>query len=125
MADTDLRDKDGEGLTQEMGRIQRQFGHPSGEAPMSIGERSRAAWRIVRPYWNKTAWWTMLVISVIMVGLDLNARFGGFIGDGIEWVRLNVMAEYPSFAFITGMVACYYLVLRGRNRANFSDGETD
>ncbi len=110
-------DKDAPGLpdgglsmTDQMNRVTRGV---TGERP-PLGERTRLAWRVVRPYWNRTAWWIMLGIAILVVGLDLNSRFDGFIGNSIEWVRTNVMASYPSIAFIMGMVACYYLVMKAR-----------
>ena len=127
MSETELRDNDeGEGLTAQLNRITLDAGgRPSKLGGMMLmKERTKAAWRFVRPYWNKTAWWTMLVIAVIMIALDINARFGGFIGRGIEWARLNIMAEYPSVSFIAGMVACYYLVLHSRlAKGGMKDGE--
>lgn len=101
---------EGGGLTHDMNKIVRSV---TGERP-PIGERTRAAWSYARPYWNRMAWWVMLAISIIVVSLDLNARFNGFIGRSIEWVRINILATYPSIAFISGMVACYYLVLKAR-----------
>lgn len=118
MADnTDLRGKDDDshdGLTQEMNRIQATYGHTSGEARMPLRERSKAAWRFVQPHLDRTAWWTMLTVSVVVIALDVNARFGGFIGKAIEWIRSSVMSRYPSLAFVSGMAACYILVIRGR-----------
>jgi len=125
MSDTELRGDEEEGLTEALNRVTIEAGGtPSKVRGMRLHERSRAAWQFVRPYWNKTAWWTMLSIAVIMVCLDLNARFGGFLGKTIEWVRLNVMAAYPSVSFIAGMIACYYLVLHSRvGRGSMRDGE--
>ena len=117
----DPRPKGGEdevgGLTEDLNKVVMEAGgRPSKEARVSFPERTRLAWQVVKPYWNKTTWWTMLAVAIMMIGLDLNARFGGFLSRSIEWVRANVMAEYPSIAFITGMVACYYLVLGGRGK---------
>lgn len=61
-----------------------------------------------------------MAVSLVLIGFDLNARFGGFIGVAIEWVRIHVLSEYPSLSVILGMFACYYLVLRGRG--SFRDG---
>ena len=104
LADGDL------GMTDQMNRVTRGV---TGEPP-PLGERTRLAWHVVRPYWNRTAWWLMLGVAILVIGLDLNSRFDGFIGKSIEWVRTNVMASYPSVAFIMGMVACYYLVMKAR-----------
>lgn len=96
-------------------------GRPSEEVVrVPLHEKSKMAWRLVRPYWHRTAWWVMLAISVGVLGLDIDARFGGFIYGTIGWAREHILARYPSVAFILGMLACYYLVLR---RAGFKDGE--
>lgn len=117
-SDTQLRGKDegNEGLTAAMNRVTLEHGgRPSKEGlRMRLKERSQAAFKFIKPHFDRTAWWTMLVIAVIMIGLDVNARFGGFLGRAIEWARLNVMSQYPSISFIAGMVACYYLVLKKR-----------
>lgn len=128
MSDTQLRGShDEEGLTEALNRVTLEHGgRPSEEGKVpSFHERSRAAWKFVKPYWDRTAWWTMLVIAVIMIGLDVNARFGGFLGRAIEWARLNIMSEYPSVAFVTGMIACYYLVIRRRlaREGQLKDGD--
>lgn len=102
----------GIGLTEGMDRIQAAATGKPFEKKQGLSMRTRMAFEKMAPYWNRVAWWIMLAIAIIVVSLDLNARFGGFIGRSIEWVRTNIMSAYPSVAFVAGMVACYYLVLK-------------
>lgn len=109
-----VRPDSGIGLTEGMERIQAAAtGKPFEKTGLSM--RTRIALAKMAPYWNRMAWWIMLAIAIIVISLDLNARFGGFIGRSIEWVRTNIMSAYPSVAFIAGMVACYYLVLKTKS----------
>jgi hypothetical protein len=110
MVDTKLRGKDEEGLTKAMDRISIAAG---GRPSKGLREHSRAAWKLVRPHWNRTAWWTMLFISVVVVGLDVNEQLGGAIGSAINWVRMNILKRFPSLAYIIGVLACYYIFFKG------------
>lgn len=104
--------EEGEGLTAQMDKIQRKFGHPNSEYRPSLGERSRAAWRFARPYWYRTAWWVMLGISILVAALDLNAKLDGVLYGVIDWVHLNVLKAYPSITFLLGVLACYYVFVK-------------
>lgn len=114
MSDVRLKPDSGIGLTQGLDMVNR---NASGEAlPPNLSMRTRMALSVVAPYWNRMTRWMMFSIIVIVVSLDLNARFDGFIGSGIEWVRSNVLSTYPSLAFIFGMFVCWYLAIRARNK---------
>lgn len=124
MPDTDLQDvstqrmagRTAEELETGMNKIQEEFGEP-----VSLGARTRAAFRVMRPYWRKTAWWAMLFLSIIVVMLDINAKTEGAIGSVLMWLHNTIFKQFPSFAFIGGMLACYYVIFKG-NTGNRNDG---
>jgi hypothetical protein len=97
-----------------MNEIQRKFGTPNPDYRPPFRERSRAAWRIVRPHWYRTAWWVMLGVSILVIALDVNAQLGGFLFNAIEWFRTAVLQRYPSVSFVLGVLACYYVFVKGR-----------
>jgi len=113
MPDThELQNSDEPGLTAQMNEIQRKFGTPNPDYRPPFRERSRAAWRFVRPYWYRTAWWVMLGISILVAALDLNAKLDGALYGVIDWVHLNVLKAYPSVTFSLGVFACYYVFVK-------------
>ena len=89
-------------------------GRKSEVEPMTFGERTRELFVSASPYWRKTAWWVMLVLSVIVVSLDINAQTDGALGCALMWLHTVVFRRCPSPAFIGGMVACYYVIFRGK-----------
>lgn len=91
-----------------MNIIQERFGEP-----VSLGARTRAMFRKASPYWQKMAWWAMLVLCVVVMALDVNAWTDGAIGAALMWIHTTVFQRFPSFAFIGGMLATYYLFLKG------------
>jgi len=116
MPDTQLQGTGEDGLTEQMGKIQKEFGHPDKNYRPPFAERTRAAWRIVRPHWYRTAWWIMLGISILVAALDFNEKLGGKLYNVIDWVHANVLKEYPSITFLLGVLACYYVLVKGRFR---------
>lgn len=97
-------------LESGMNVIQEKFGEP-----LSLGARTRAVFRVASPYWKKTAWWAMLFLSIIVLALDINAKTGGAIGSALMWLHGAIFKQFPSFAFIGGMLACYYVIFKGEH----------
>lgn len=106
----------GIGLTEGMDRIQAAATGKKYETPRGLSMRTRMALRYVAPYWNRMTRWANFSIIVIILALDLNARFGGFIGNGVEWVRTSILSTYPSIAFIAGMFVHWRLAVMARNK---------
>ena len=87
-------------------------GRPSTES-MTFGARTRQFLSNAQPYWRKTAWWAMLFLSIVVMALDANAWTGGAIGEALMWLHAFIFRRAPSFAFIAGVVACYYVIFKG------------
>ena len=116
MTDTpENQEPKGEGLTAAMDNIERKYGRPNQNAPQRpFAERTRQAWRYVRPHWYRVAWWVMLAISILVIALDADAQLGGLLGRTIDWIRQTIFQTYPSVPFVLGVLACYYVFVKGR-----------
>lgn len=80
---------------------------------LTFGARTRAMLASVSPYWRRLAWWVMLFLAIGVMALDLNAWTDGAIGNAMMWMHSFVFRRFPSFAFIGGMAACYYVIFKG------------
>jgi hypothetical protein len=118
MVDNTNQPEQGEGLTAAMDNVQRKYGRPNPDAPQrSFAERSRAAWRYVRPHYYRTAWWSMLAISFLVISLDLDAYLGGKLGSTLHWMRDVVLRNSLSIPFVLGVLACYFVFFKGRHHS--------
>lgn len=76
-----------------------------------LHERTRAAWKIVRPVMRRTTWWILLAIAVLMVMWEVDSWWGGTIYGFLGWIRENVLKQFPIVPFGLGMLV-YHFVLR-------------
>ena len=88
-------------------------GRASQVEDLTFGMRTRQLLATVSPYWRKMAWWAMLFLAIVVMALDLNAWTDGAIGSALMWTHAFVFRRFPSFAFIGGMAACYYVIFKG------------
>ena len=78
-------------------------------------EKSKLTWQLVRPYWDKTAWWVLLAIAVMMFMWELDDMWAGSIYTGVKWLRDNVLKQFPVVPFILGVLVRHYM-FRDRKR---------
>ena len=88
--------------------------------PSGLRERTRLGWKLVKPYWNKTTWWTMLAVAILMVLWEVDDLWSGTIYGWLGWARENVLKQFPIFPFILGILARHY-ILRDDSRLKTPD----
>jgi len=108
--DVRVADKGEPGLTKDFNKIAYEV---TGESP-PLRERASIAWEAVKPHWYRTAWWIMMLLTILVISMDVNAQLGGAIGSMISWVRESVFQQYPGIPFVLGVLACYYILVKGR-----------
>ncbi len=95
---------------------------PSGDLgstprPVKLGEKTRVAWKFVRPYWNKTAWWGMLTVAVLMVAWEIDDLWAGTIYNWVGWTRDNLLKRFPIIPFMLGILVRHYVLRDDRWRS--------
>jgi len=75
-------------------------------------ERSRI-WRIMVPYWNRTAWWVLFAVTVGMVLWELDDVWGGRIYCVVRWIRDEILKQFPIVPFALGVLVRHYLFRDG------------
>lgn len=71
----------------------------------SIGSRTRAAWKFVRPAVDRTTSFALTFFIVMMVLWELDDVLGGAIYEWAGIVRMNLLKRFPIVPLLIGMFA--------------------
>ncbi len=97
-----------ESFTQMMNKAQVVGGDRKTPFP-GMREKTKLTWEFVRPYWDKTAWWVLLAIAVMLFMWEIDDLWSGSVYTGLGWVRESILKKFPVVPFVLGVLARHYM----------------